>query len=163
MNSAMRRLRSIAILGGCVLYLCTQAFVIVRGHFVDSKHFAFWMFPESTRFVAQLFLETKTGRQLPTNRGRWGIGRPPNQVRFDWGHFVNDYRLDFINRKTRSKGTWLDNEQYFQEALNYVIDRIPEDTLTNRLVLRIRVEKAGEAPKDIVLKSKPRFTQQDAL
>jgi hypothetical protein len=55
------------ILAFCALYLGLQIFMILRGHFATSKHFAFWMFPESTYFHATLTRVLNDGREVVTS------------------------------------------------------------------------------------------------
>jgi hypothetical protein len=156
-----RTTRAFMILGGCTLYLLVQLTMIVRGHFVESKHFAFWMFPESTFFVALLTRETRGGREVHAKRGIWKAGTREAPVKYDWHEFVNDYRLNVLEMRARSKGTWADTSRYFQDALNYVAQRIPEDTVTQRLVLHLVYRQAGGEVEKITLKSEPRFEEGD--
>jgi hypothetical protein len=58
--------------------------------------------------------------------------------------------------KQRSKGTFADTLKYFQAALNYVAERIPEDKVTQQLMLTIEYRRAGGPKEIIVLKSMPR-------
>lgn len=144
--------RAIAIF--CIVYLALQMVVIVRGHFVPSKHFAFWMFPETTMFVARLVRVTSDGQSHHVPGGTWIVPRPSGElVTYRWRDFVRGYRLDALDVKARSKGTLTDTLRYFHEAVKRVARQIPEDRETIELVLRIDYQRAGEAPEHVELRS----------
>ena len=151
------RCRAWLIILFCAVYLGFQAFMIVRGHFVSSKHFAFWMFPESTYFKARLTRILADGREVITSDGGWAVPTQAGLVEYDWRDFVQGYRMDRFGTWERSKGTFDDTLKYFQAALDYVAERIPEDRSTHHLVLTIEYEKAGKPVETIVLASKPRL------
>jgi hypothetical protein len=155
----MTQIRALMIVVGCFLYLSIQIFFIVRAHFVDSKHFAFWMFPESTSFYANLSRETYDGREISTKQGTWVVEDGDHFATYRWADLVNDYNLNVLDRRVRSRGSWADSERYFQEALNFFARRIPEDKQTRRLVLRISVKKAGEKKRLVTLRSEVRDTE----
>jgi len=140
----------------CAGYLGFQMFMVVRAYFVPCKHFAFWMFPESTYFKARLTRVLMDGREVITSDGAWAVRTPKGNVEYDWREFVQSYRLDNLGEWERSKGSFDDTLRYFQAALDYVGDRIPEDHITKHLLLTIDYERAGETVKTLVLASKPR-------
>src|SRR5262245_47858705 len=109
----------------CAAYLAFQIFMIVRGHFAESKQFAFWMFPESTYFRATLTRVLTDGREVATSRGAWAVRTESGKVEYDWRDFVQGYRMDRLGSRERSKGTFDDTLRYFQAALDHVADRIP--------------------------------------
>ena len=150
------RTRAALVFTFCALYLFFQVCMIVRGYFVTSKHFAFWMFPESTYFQATLNRVLTDGREVITSDGAWGVRTGAGVVEYHWQDFVNGYKLDRLGVWERSKGTFDDTLKYFQAALDYVAERIHEDVVTHQLVLRIEYERAGELPRGIVLASRPR-------
>jgi hypothetical protein len=147
--------RAWLILGFCGLYLGIQLLLIVRGHFVPSKHFGFWMFPESTHFTATLSRVLPNGKEVKTKRGIWTVETKYGKVRYKWNTFVNGYRMDALDERQRCKGTFADTVKYYQAALNYVAARIPEDTETQQLIMRIQYRRAGEEKELLVLRSVP--------
>ena len=153
---AMRR-RKVWVSSFCLLYITFQLFMIVRSHFTPSKHFGFWMFPESTYFRASLSRVLTDGQEVKARKGLWTVTTESGEVRYKWKAFVQGYRMDELDDKVRSKGTFADTLKYFQAALDYVADRIPEDKSTSQLVLRIRYYRAGGPEEVIILKSKPRL------
>jgi len=152
--------RAWLILLFCAVYLGLQLFLIVRAHYLPSKHFAFWMFPESTYFKATLTRVLADGREVITSDGAWAVRTDYGNVDYYWGDFVQSYRLDVLGRWERSKGTFDDTLKYFQGALDYVADRIPEDRVTKHLVLTIDYERAGDVVKTLVLASKARLEER---
>src|SRR5436190_23356951 len=140
----------------CAAYVAFQVFMIVRAHYVPCKQFAFWMFPESTYFKATLTRVLADGREVITSDGAWAVQTGTGKVEYDWQDFVQSYRLDSLGRWERSKGTFDDTIKYFQAALDYVADRMPEDRVTKHLLLTIDYERAGDAVKTLVLASKAR-------
>lgn len=151
------RRRAWFVLGFCGLYVAVQLFMIVRGHFVPSKHFGFWMFPESTYFTASLSRVLANGEEVKTKKGSWSVETESGKVRYKWKSFVGSYRMDELEVRQRSKGTFEDTVKYFQAALNYVATRIPEDKATEHLVLTIHYRRAGGPKEILVLKSTPRL------
>jgi len=147
------------ILAFCSLYIAVQLTFIVRGHFVSSKHFAFWMFPESTYFTASLRRVLADGRQVKTAKGSWIVQTESGQVRYKWQSFVTGYLLDRLEVRQRGKGTFNDTLKYYQAALNYVAERTPQDKETYQLVMKIRYRRAGGPEETIVLESRPRFRE----
>lgn len=131
--------------------------MIVRGHFVTSKHFAFWMFPEATYFKANLSRLLLDGREVTTSDGSWAVRTGSGKVEYHWQDFVSGYKLDRLGSWERSKGTFDDTVKYFQAALDYVAERIPDDKVTDRLVMTIRYERAGGRERVMVLESLPRL------
>lgn len=145
------------VLGFTSLYIAAQLFLIVRGHFVPSKHFGFWMFPESTFFTATLSRVLENGEEVAAKKGAWSVETESGKVRYKWKTFVNGYRMDELETRFRSKGTFEDTVKYFQGALDYVAVRIPEDKATKHLVLTIQFRRAGGPKETVVLKSPPRL------
>ena len=155
-SPALRR-RGWAILAFLVAYLGVQVFMIVRGHFVPNKHFAFWMFPESTYFTARLSRELEDGTVVRTSRGGvWSVPTESGLVTYRWTRFVDGYRMDVLDTRQRAKGVFDETVDYFQHALNYVAERIPEDTSTRKLRLSIEYRRAGGPSEVLVLESLPR-------
>lgn len=152
-----RRRKALCILAFSALYVFAQLFMIVRGHFVSSKHFGFWMFPESTYFKASLSRVLTDGKEVKTKRGVWSVQGESGKVRYKWQDFVNGYRMDELEIRQRSKGTFDDTVKYFQHALNYVAQRTPADKVTQQLVMRIEYKRAGGPKEVLVLKSNPRL------
>lgn len=165
MNSAANSVgaskgRAWLVLLFCGVYLGLQMFLIVRAHFGPSKHFAFWMFPESTYFKAGLSRVLADGREVITSDGAWAVRTAAGNVEYDWREFVQGYRLDRLGTWGRAKGSFDDTLKYFQAALDYVADHIPEDRVTKHLVLTIDYEPAGDIVKTLVLSSKARLEER---
>lgn len=157
LTAPARRRKALFVLAFCSFYVFLQLFLIVRGHFVSSKHFGFWMFPESTYFTATLSRVLADGREVKTKRGAWSVQGETGKVRYKWKDFVNGYRMDQLEVRQRSKGTFDDTLKYFQHALNYVAERTPEDKVTRQFVMRIEYRRAGGPKEILVLKSTPRL------
>ena len=145
------------IVAFCGVYVSVQLFLIVRGHFVSSKHFAFWMFPESTYFRATLTRVLIDGEEVKTKKGAWTVETDTGEMRYRWQSFVQGYKLDRLETRQRAKGTFDDTLKYYRAALNYVAGRIPEDKSTYQLILRIDYQRAGGPEESIVLESTPRL------
>ena len=141
----------------CLLYLGLQLFLIIRGHFTPSKHFGFWMFPESTFFVAKLYRRLENGKEVLAPFGSWSVKDAEGKLkRYEWRDFVSGYEMEDLGVRTRSKGTFSDTSRYFEEALNFIAVRIPEDTETKQLVLKFKFDKAGLTRDILVLRSHER-------
>jgi hypothetical protein len=155
--SPAQRRRGWIILAAGAAYLAVQVVLIVRGHFVPDKHFAFWMFPESTYFTARLSRLLADGSEVRTGRGGvWTVPADDGRLTYRWARFVDGYRLDALDTRQRAKGVFDENVEYFRHALDYVAERIPRDTSTRQLVLRIEYRRAGGPREALVLESAPR-------
>ena len=153
-----RRRRAAGIVLFFGLYVSVQIVLIGRGLTAESKHFGFWMFPESTFFVARLGRVLVEGREVRAPGGRWIVPRVTGELTsYDWRQFVNGYHLDVLERPARSKGSFSDTTRYFQAALDYVADRIPDDRETSQLVLHVEYQKAGAARRSLELRSRERL------
>lgn len=137
-----------AILAFTSIYLALQVFMIARGHFVESKHFGFWMFPESTFMTLRLSRVLPRGQRLPVPGGEWVVARQNGElVTYRWHDFVRGYHIDFLDRRIRSKGTVSDTLRYAAAAVRYVAERIPEDRTTEALQLDVDYQRAGGPPE----------------
>ena len=150
------RCKASLVIGFCTFYLAIQVFLIARSHLVTSKHFGFWMFPETTYFRATLSRVLVDGREVRAKRGSWTVNSPIGKIPYSWQSFVTTYRLDQLETRVRSKGSFDDTLRYFQAALHHVADRIPADRSTSKLVMTIQYQRAGAPEETIVLESKPR-------
>jgi hypothetical protein len=145
------------ILAFCVLYLSIQAFFIVRAHFVVDKRFGFWMFAESSRFKAELYREFADGRLEKALHGQWWVTTADGRyILYSWDNYVRRFRLNPLERFSRAKRGIGVTLEYFQQALDYVAERIPEDRETVKLVLRVQYRKAGGPWQYVALESRPR-------
>ena len=150
-------IRSYKIFAFCTAYLGLQLLLIIRGHLTPSKHFGFWMFPESTFFVAKLYRRLENGKEVLAPFGTWSVKNSAGQIkRYEWRDFVSGYEMEDLGVRTRSKGTFSDTSRYFEEALNFIADRIPEDTETKQLLLKLQFDKAGLTRDILVLRSRER-------
>jgi len=155
--SAQRRSR--IILAVCGLYVAVQVGIIVMCHFTSSKHFGFWMFPESTYLRAHLYRVLPDGTEVKTKKGSWKGQTEAGEVRYRWNDYVKGYRMDLLGKKVRSKGTFDDTAKYFQGAVNYVAARTAQDKSTHQLVLRIQYHRAGGPEQMLIYKSPPRVPE----
>lgn len=139
-----------------IIYLSVQLFFIVRAHFIHDKRFGFWMFAESAFFTAKLYRELEDGSMVPTSNGRWTLTEPGKVSGYNWNQLVRDYRLYNLQDYKRAKGSMSRTMMYFQHALDYVADHIPQDQSTRRLVLKVNYHESGEPWQNTTLKSKVR-------
>ena len=140
--------RPASILAFVGLYLAVQIFFIARGHFAASKHFGFWMFPESTFMKLHLVRVLPRGQRLPVPGGEWVVAREDGAlVTYRWRDFVRGYHMDFLDQVVRSKGTVSDTLRYAAAAVAYVAARIPEDRTTEALELEVDYRRAGGTPE----------------
>ena len=158
--SAMPRrdlVRSWAILAFAAAYLGCQLSMIYAAHRRGDKRFGFWMFAESATFRLELIRELGDGEPVRAVRGTWAVQRPGGaDTSYRWGTFVKDFPLADVDTPVRSMVGMYVTLEYLQEALNYVIARIPDDHETVRLHLVVRYSKAGGPVKEVVLSSKRR-------
>ena len=156
MKRERRTLKNWLVVGFCSVYVLIQLFLIVRAHFSTDKRFGFWMFAESTIFSAELYRVTVDGDTLRTRNGVWRISSDQGRVVYSWNKHVRDYRLNSLERKKRAKGSINRTMFFFENALNYVIDRIGADNETRQLLLYVHYEKADGVPVTRLLQSKIR-------
>ena len=155
----MPRVRRHAILAFCLVFFGGQLALVAWSYVRGDRLFGYQMFAESTFFTARLYRVTADGRREHLRDGSW-IAADEHGVRrrFSWRGFVDDFRLDRLERRTRAKigiGTTL---KFFQHALDHVVEQIPQDRETRRLELEIRYETAGGLVRDVTLQSRERGT-----
>jgi len=152
-----REKKKIFILSFSALYLAIQIYFIVHAHFVKDKRFGFWMFAESSVFKAELYRKLTSGELVKTNNGFWAVKSPSGEkLVYGWNQFVRDFRLFDLERERRAKSSMANTIKYLDAALDFVIERIPEDRETTQLVLKVQYRKAGMPWQQITLESEYR-------
>ncbi|MCZ6676142.1 MAG: hypothetical protein O7E52_02710 [Candidatus Poribacteria bacterium] len=152
-----RAVRQFGILTFCTAYLLIQAAFIIQAHFAIDKRFGFWMFAESSRYKAELYRLLKDGRLVKTRNGKWSVRAGDGQkVSYSWQHYVRDFGLRNLEKLKRARVGMEVTLKYLQYALNYVIDRMPEDQETVKLVLKVQYKKAGGLWQYATLESRSR-------
>jgi hypothetical protein len=149
-------LRPYAILVFCSVYVLIQAGFIIKAHFNPDKRFGFWMFAETSRYQAQLYRQLRDGRVVKTPNGRWAVQTEAGRQVYAWNRFVRDFGLYNLERWKRAKVGFAVTLKYLQYALDYVIDHIPADRETVKLVLRIQYRKAQGPWQQTTLESRTR-------
>ena len=151
------RLRSLVIIIFSATYLCFQLTMIVTAHTRDDKRLGFWMFAESSNFNAVLYRELENGQRVRVPHGVWTVqGRSGEPITYQWNRLVREFHLGYLEEWVHAKTGIHVTLKYFQNALNFVIDRIPEDRDTVQLHLSVRYSKAGATMEEVVLSSKRR-------
>ncbi len=157
MKLSNNRINVWVIIGFCTCYLLVQLSLITRAHFSDDKRFGFWMFAETTLFSAELYRITVDGKKVKTKNGIWRVNEDGKRLTYSWDRMVRDYRLNSLEREKRAKGSISLTLKFFDAALDYVADRIPDDHETRQLVLTVTYHKVGREKQTVTLESKKRI------
>jgi hypothetical protein len=127
--------------------LVAQLSFVVRAYFSDHDEFGFQMFPESSRWRADIVRVTDDGRRIP-------IDDPWDGYR--WSALVTSRGLAYPGVEHHADAG-LDNQLAFLDAaLDYVADHTPRDTTTRYLEAVVTAWHNDDGPETIVLRSHDR-------
>lgn len=150
-------IRRIAIAGFCAVFFLAQLVSIAVSHARGDRRFSYQMFAENSYFEATLWRELADGTRVRTRGGSWSVQAADGRaVAYRWPHFVRDFNLGDLDRRTRARTGIGVTLAYFDHALDYVARRIPEDRETVRLVLTVEYVKAGGERNAVELTSERR-------
>lgn len=154
-------IRRAAVLAFSAVFFGGQAALIVASYVRGDRLFGYQMFAESTFFTAHLFRVTADGRREHLPSGTWAARDGEGKVhRYRWSAFVDDFRLDRLERRTRAKIGIEVTLKFFGAALDYVAERIPDDGETDRLELVVEYETAGGEKREVRLRSRARLSPE---
>lgn len=115
------------------------------------------MFAESSDFKSVLFREMENGQRVRARGGEWEIrSRSGEIVRYSWSEMVQEFHLGYLEQVTHAKTGMAVTLKYMQHALDWVMQRIPDDRATRRLHLYVQYSKAGGPWEEVWLSSTPR-------
>ena len=136
--------RRAAILAFVALYFGGQLVVVAWSYVRGDRLGGYQMFAETTFFTARLFRVTKDGRREPVHGGTWRARDASGRLReYRWQRYVNDFRLDLLDRRTRAKIGIDVTLKFFQLSLDHVARAVPDDRETVRFEIDIAYETAS--------------------
>ena len=121
-----------------------QLFFVARGYWSDHKEFGFQMFPEASRWEADIVWVTADGRRIPINQPWSG---------YRWEDLVQDRGLAYPGVRHHADAG-LDNQLAFLDAaLDWVADHTPRDHETRYLEATVTTWFNDDEPEVVVLRS----------
>ncbi len=130
-----------------VVVVVAQMTFVVRAYHSPHKEFGFQMFPESSRWQAEIVRVTDDGRRIPISEPWDG---------YTWSQLVRVRGLSSPSVR-RHADAGLDNQVAFLDAaLDYVADHTPRDTETRYLEAVVTTWHNTDDPKTVVLRSRER-------
>ena len=127
-----------------VAVVLLQLGLVARGYWADHKEFAFQMFPESSRWQADVVRVTGDGSRLPVTEP--GAG-------YRWSQLVPDRGLARPDVRHHADAG-LDNQLAFLEAaLAWVARNTARDAETRYLEARVTAWHNDDPPRTTVLRS----------
>lgn len=149
--------RRAAILGFCAAFFGGQLALVVWSYYRGDRLGGYQMFAETTFFTARLYRVTADGRRELARMGTWKARDASGGLRsYRWGAFVDDFRLDRLETRTRAKIGIDATLKFFQHALDHVASSIPEDRETARLEMVVQYETASGKQHEVTLSSAAR-------
>ena len=149
--------RRAAILGFCAAYFGGQLALVSWSYYRGDRLGGYQMFAETTFFTARLYRVTADGRRELARTGSWTARDAAGRSRaYRWGSFVNDFRLDRLENRTRAKIGIGATLKFFQHALDHVARSIPEDRETARFEMVVHYETASGKHDEVTLSSSVR-------
>jgi hypothetical protein len=143
----MKRLRGVAARVVFCAVIAAQLAFIVRAYFASHAFFGFQMFPESSRWRAEIVRVTRDGRRLsikqPWSGYRWAAMVPTRGL-------GNPTPLHHADHGIRTTLAFLD------DALDYVATHTPLDRDTLYLEARVTYFHNRSGPYTLVLRSRDR-------
>ena len=130
--------------------LALVAWSYVRGDRLGG----YQMFAETTFFDARLYRVTADGRRVFAKGGQWSAANATGATKgYRWGAFVDDFRLDKLETRTRAKIGIDVTLKFFQAALDHVARSIPDDRETLRLEMVVEYDTASGRHHETTLTS----------
>ena len=149
--------RRAAILGFTSAFFGGQLALVTWSYFRGDRLFGYQMFAETTFFTARLYRVTADGRRELARNGIWHARDAAGTARtYRWGAFVDDFRLDRLETRTRAKIGIDVTLKFFQHALDHVAKKIPDDHETARLEMVVQYETASGKQNVVTLSSADR-------
>jgi hypothetical protein len=141
--SRVRVVRRVVVVAVVVL----QLLFIARAYWSDHKEFGFQMFPESSRWRADIVRVTTDGRRVP-------IELPWSGYR--WDELVQDRGLRYPAVRHHADAG-LDNQLAFLDAaLDWVAENTPRDGETRFLEARVTAWHNDDPPRVEIIRSELR-------
>lgn len=138
------RLRVLARRLVVALVVVTQLFFVARGYWSDHKELGFQMFPESSRWRADIVRVTEDGRRIPVDEPWDG---------YRWSDLVEGRGLGTPSVRHHADAG-LDNQLAFlQAALDWVADNTDRDDETLYLEATVVTWHNNDEPEVVVLRS----------
>jgi hypothetical protein len=131
-SRSLRLLRRLIIL----VVLIGQLTMIVIAYDSDHKTFGFQMFPESSRWQADIFRVQADGTRVPVNDD-WG---------YVWSELVTGRGLTYPFANHHADSGLRNQFAYLQGALDWVAEHTPEDTETRHLEADATYTDNGRGP-----------------
>jgi len=111
-----------------VLVVLLQVGLVVRGYVADHREFAFQMFPEASRWEADIVRVTAGGERIPVERPWAG---------YRWEELVRGRGLGYPGARHHADAG-LDNQiAFLRAALDWVAHNTPRDRETRYLEARV--------------------------
>ena len=137
-------------------WIAVQVGLVVSAGWRADGIFGFRMFPEASTLQIQLARVT-SGGQRSAPGGEWSARDQSGQLRhFAWRDRVRDPVLSSLDVRVFAAYGAATQVARLQRALDDVVDHIPEDEETLRLVAQVTVWRNGRDPVTTTLESHPR-------
>jgi hypothetical protein len=140
-RAALRR----AVIAGVIVL---QAAMVVRAYGADQKVFGFQMFPESSRWTADIVRVTSDGDRVPITEP-WPGG-------YRWAELVPSRGLSHPGADNHASAGIDSTLEFFAKALVWVAMNTPDDTDTVYLEATVVFTRNGAPPETLVLRSPER-------
>ena len=143
----------VAFAGG---WIALQVTLVLTASARADGIFGFRMFPEASTWEVHLGRALRTG-EVPAPGGKWSARDASGQLRhFAWRDRVRDPVLSSFDARVFASYGADTQLARLQKALDDVVDHIPEDEETIRLVAHVRVWRNGREPESYTLGSHAR-------
>jgi hypothetical protein len=137
-------------------WLVGQIALILTARDRPDGAFAFRMFPEASTIEIRLARELEA-RIVAVPRGEWAARDARDQLRhFSWRDRVRDPTLASVDARVFAPYGADAQLARLQRALDDVVDHVPEDAETIRLLADVLVWKNGREPFELTLQSHAR-------
>lgn len=120
-----------------------QLTMIVVAYDSDHKTFGFQMFPESSRWGAEIVRVQVDGSRVPIDDG-W---------EYRWSDLVRGRGLTYPSGEQHADSGLRNQFGYFQGALDWVAENTPEDTTTVYLEAEVTYTDNGRGPYERTFRS----------
>lgn len=127
-----RYLRRVVI----AVVVIAQLTMIVVAYDSDHKTFGFQMFPESSRWSAEIVRVQTNGSRVPIDEG-W---------EYRWSDLVSGRGLTYPSGMHHADSGLRNQFGYFQGALDWVAEHTPDDTTTAYLEAEVTYTDNGRGP-----------------
>ncbi len=126
--------------------LCTQLVAIVAAYDNDHRQGGFQMFPEASRWNADIVRVQTDGTRIPLE-DNW---------EYRWADLVQGRGLTYPQRWHHADSGLRAQLAFFEAALDWVADNTPEDTTTLYLEATVAYLDNGRGPQTAVFRSEDR-------